>query len=291
MRTTRPAWVDQRLFPYESRFVDIDGSSVHYVDEGDGPTLLMLHGNPTWSFLYRDLIRSLRAEFRCVALDYPGFGLSSTAPGYGFLPAEHARVVSAFVDLLDLDRFVVMGQDWGGPIGLHVAAAHRDRVDGLILGNTWAWPADGWAHFERFSKIAGGWVGGVAIRQANAFVNLFVPVGHRRRRLTRAEMDHYRLPLDTPARREASHVFSREITGSGEFLREVAASAVALERLPTLLVWGDADVAFGQRELERFERIFPDHTTVRLEGAGHYIQEEAPEQIAAAIRVWWPTTA
>ena len=73
----------------------MDGARVHYVDEGDGPPLLLLHGNPTWSFLYRDVIRGLRDRFRCIALDYPGFGLSQAPPGYGFTPAEHARVVGS----------------------------------------------------------------------------------------------------------------------------------------------------------------------------------------------------
>lgn len=79
--TERPAWVSDELFPFESRFVELDGNVVHYVDEGSGPTLLFLHGNPTWSFEYRDVIRFLRDGFRCVAVDYPGFGLSSPTPG------------------------------------------------------------------------------------------------------------------------------------------------------------------------------------------------------------------
>src|SRR5207302_11174538 len=90
MVMTRPAWVDDGLFPFESRFVTIDGHTVHYVDEGSGPTLLLLHGNPTWSFDYRDVIRALRDQFRCIALDYPGLGLSSARPGYRYLPEEHA---------------------------------------------------------------------------------------------------------------------------------------------------------------------------------------------------------
>lgn len=291
MRITRPAWVDDRLFPFTSRFADVDGHRVHYVDEGRGPTLLLLHGNPTWSFLYRDLIRSLRSDFRCVALDYPGFGLSQAASGYRFLPAEHARVVARFVEFLDLGPMTVMGQDWGGPIGLHVAATHRDRLAGLVLANTWAWPVDGVPDLRRFSRIAGGWAGGVAIRQLNALVNLAIPAGHRRRRLTRAEMDHYRLALATPAAREASHVFPREILGSRDFLHAVAVGLGRLEDVPALLVWGDRDVAFGTRELQRFERIFPNHHTHVLAGAGHYVQEEAPDEIAAAIRRWSGATA
>ena len=102
MSTRRPDWVDDELFPFESRFVELDGAHVHYVDEGAGPTLLMLHGNPTWSFLYREIIASLRDRFRCVALDYPGFGLSTAPPGYGFTAREHSDVVARFVAELDL---------------------------------------------------------------------------------------------------------------------------------------------------------------------------------------------
>jgi haloalkane dehalogenase len=82
----RPSWLDERLFPFRSRFLDLDGCRVHYVDEGEGAPLLLLHGNPTWSFLYRDIIGGLRNRFRCVALDYPGFGLSGAREGYGYTP-------------------------------------------------------------------------------------------------------------------------------------------------------------------------------------------------------------
>ena len=109
----RPEWVSGALFPYESHFVDVDGSRLHYVDEGDGPVLLLLHGNPTWSFLYRHVIGGLRHRFRCIALDLPGFGLSSPAPGYGFTPAEHARVVERFVAELALSSFTPVVHDWG----------------------------------------------------------------------------------------------------------------------------------------------------------------------------------
>ncbi|OAP26785.1 MULTISPECIES: alpha/beta fold hydrolase [Amycolatopsis] len=121
-----PAWADDDLFPFTSRFVDIDEHTVHYVDEGSGPTLLLLHGNPTWSFLWRDVIRALRDNFRCVAPDYPGFGLSTAKPGYRYLPEEHADVVTGFVDALGLSEVTLVGQDWGGPIGL--AAAQRARA-------------------------------------------------------------------------------------------------------------------------------------------------------------------
>src|SRR3954451_6985259 len=112
----RPAWVDDGLFPFESRFVSIGGHTVHYVDEGSGPTLLLLHGNPTWSFLYRNVILGLRDRFRCIAVDHPGFGLSTAPDAYTFTPAEHAETLEQLVLQLDLTDVTLMVQDWGGPI-------------------------------------------------------------------------------------------------------------------------------------------------------------------------------
>ncbi|HZD64918.1 MAG TPA: alpha/beta fold hydrolase, partial [Acidimicrobiales bacterium] len=111
------AWVPRELYPFESRYVDLAGARVHYIDEGRGPPLLALHGNPTWSFIYRGIVEGLADRFRCVAPDYPGFGLSTAPPGYGFTPAEHARVLEALVLELDLWDVTLMVQDWGGPIG------------------------------------------------------------------------------------------------------------------------------------------------------------------------------
>jgi haloalkane dehalogenase len=135
--TRRPAWVDDDPFPFESRFVTIDGHTIHYVDEGSGPALLLLHGNPTWSFVYRDVIHALRDEFRCVALDYPGFGLSSPRPGYRCLPEEHTHVVTAFVDALGLSGVTLVAHDWGGPIGLATVEQRPPRSTG------WCWPTPG----------------------------------------------------------------------------------------------------------------------------------------------------
>jgi haloalkane dehalogenase len=284
--TGRPAWVDDKLFPFESRFVDIDGHTVHYVDEGSGPTLLFLHGNPTWSFDYRDVILALRDEFRCVALDYPGFGLSSAGPGYRYLPEEHAAVVVDFLDHLGLSDVTLVAHDWGGPIGLYAAEQQPNTFERLVLTNTWAWPLNGDLIVELVSRLMGGPIGRELIRRFNLFVNAMIPVGHRLRKPTPDEMAHYRNALATHDRREASAVFPRRITASRDFLAGVEAGLGDLAPLPTLIVWGDADFAFRAKERQRWEQIFADHHTVIIEGAGHFVQSDAPEEFAAAIRGW-----
>lgn len=275
-------------FPYASRFVEIAGARVHYVDEGAGPVLLMLHGNPTWSFVFRHLIAGLRDYFRCIAVDLPGFGRSVAAPGYGFLPEEHAHVIADFVDALALERYTPVVQDWGGPIGLHVAAREPARIERLVIGNTWCWPVNGDFHFEAFSRTMGGPLGRVAIRRANAFVNAFMPAGVKRHRLEPSVLEAYRRPLATPDARMPSWIFPREIVKSRRFLAACEAALPALATTEALIVWGDADVAFRAKERERWETILPHHCTVVLRGAGHYIWEDAPDEIVAAIRAWWP---
>lgn len=281
----RPAWVDDELFPFESRFIDIDGHRVHYVDEGSGPTLLFLHGNPTWSFDYSTVIASLRSEFRCIAVDYPGFGLSKAAPGYRYLPIEHTEIIDGFVDALGLRNVTLVGHDWGGPIGLATVQRRPETFDRLIFTNTWAWPVND-PLIRVMSHVMGSPVGRLLIRQLNLFVNVMIPIGHRLTTPTSAQMDHYRKVLDSPARREGSAVFPREITSSREFLADIEAGLDDIAALPTLIIWGDGDFAFGDKELRRWQQTFTDHETVIVSGAGHFVPSDAPEQFAAAIRRW-----
>lgn len=281
MTNGRPAWLPEELYPFESRHVWVSDARVHYVDEGSGPTLL-LHGNPTWSFLYRKIINELRDQFRCIAPDYPGFGLSVAPTRYGFTPAEHADVIERFVQQLDLTAVTMMVQDWGGPIGFAVATRQPDRFSRFVIGNTWAWPkAD--LGTQAFSRVLGSPVGRYLIERRNFFVERILPAGVRRTRLSDAVMDAYRGPFPTPSSRRPVSVFPREILGSRPFLAEVAAGLPRVADRQVLLCWPTNDFAFREPERKRWEALFPDHRTVLLKGAGHYIQEDADQEIVAAI--------
>jgi haloalkane dehalogenase len=281
----RPAWVPRELYPFDSHYAGLAGSRVHYLDEGTGSPLLLLHGNPTWSFLYRDVVAGLRDRYRCIAPDYPGFGLSTPAAGYGFTPAEHAGIIEQLVLRLDLHDITMMVQDWGGPIGFAVATRHPERFAAFVIGNTWAWPkAD--PGTQLFSRLLGGPIGRRLIAQRNLFVERVLPGGVRRHRLSPPVMDAYRGPFPTPASRRPTAVFPREILGSRPFLADVERRLPSLRDRRALIVWPTGDVAFRGRERRRWEQQFPDHRTVTLEGAGHYIQEDAADEIVAAIRDW-----
>jgi haloalkane dehalogenase len=289
MRPIRPSWVDDDLFPFTSRFVDIEGHSVHYVDEGEGPLLLMLHGNPTWSFVYRQVISGLCDSYRCVALDYPGFGLSSAREGYDLTPLSHAEVTEAFVTSLDLHEVTAVVQDWGGPIGARVIARQRERFRAIVVANTWAWPVNGDLHFEWFSHMMGDWAGQQLILRYNLFVNALIPAGHRRRKLSASEMKHYREALPSPARRRASAVLPRAITRNDGFLAEVERSLTRLAGLPALILWADRDIAFRAKERERWERLLAQPTVHILRGAGHFVQSDAADEFTERLRSWLET--
>ena len=128
-------------------------------------------------------------------------------------------------------------------------------------------------------------IGRLLIRQLNLFVNVMIPIGHRLTTPTSAQMDHYRKALDSPAR-EGSAVFPREITSAESFSPDIEAGLEGIAALPTLIIWGDGDFAFGDKELRRWQQTFTDHETVIVSGAGHFVPSDAPEQFAAAIRRW-----
>ena len=279
----RPAFTPSpALYPFTSRWFDSSAGWVHYMDEGDGPAIVFFHGNPTWSFLYRTIIARLRDRFRCVAADYPGFGLSDRPPGYGYTPAEHARVMTELVRHLGLDAFIVMGQDWGGPIGLAVAVTLPQRVRGVVCGNTWFWPEllpQQWLFSWTLSTPPMQW----AILYGNLFVES-MPLGAARG-IPSAVMDHYRGVQPVPAARMGVAEFPRQIRLARPWLARLAPQVEThLRDKPLLLTWGMGDIGFPAATfIPRWRAAFPDTTVVQLPGARHFIQEDAGDDIARAI--------
>ena len=274
---------DPRLYPFTSQWFDSSRGRVHYIDEGAGPPVVMCHGNPTWSFLYRDIITRLRDRFRCVAVDYLGFGLSERPAGFGYRIEEHAEVVGELVDHLGLDGYLTVGQDWGGPISMAVDTARADRVRGIVLGNTWFWPtAD--VPTKAFSLIMGSPPMQWAILHRNFFVERLIPAGTATR-LSKNVMDHYRAVQPNPEARKGVARMPKEILAAAPLLERLARDVPAkLGTKPALLVWGMKDPAFRPgANLPRMRSAFSDHVLVELPNAKHYIQEDEPERIAHAI--------
>jgi haloalkane dehalogenase len=271
------------LFPYQGHFVVLkNGTKVHYVDEGEGPTLLLMHGNPTSAYLYREMIDELKSDYRVIAPDYPGFGQSSAPEGYGYTAQEQADTIVSFFDKMNLDDVIIMVQDWGGPIGFNLVQQRPDQFSGLVIGNTWAWPLEGQIRFEAFSWFMGGPIGEWLNNAHNGVLHLFLRRGMAQP-LAPEEYAGYFHRFNNGNRRPVT-VFPRELIAATPFLATVEKGMDKLSVYKTLIVWGEQDFAFRETERLRFETYFPLHHTQLLNDAGHFIQDDAPTEIVAAIR-------
>lgn len=273
-------------FPFESHFSAVCGARIHYVDEGEGPALFMIHGNPTWSFLYRHVIHALRPHYRCIAIDLPGFGLSAPPDAFSFLPRDHANIVAALLPALGIEDATLLAHDWGGPIGLAAAIAQPGRLTRIALGNSWAWPVNGDWHFEWFSRLMGGPFGRFAAKRWNLFVNGVMPYSMPRDRLAPEAKRAYKAPLRDPARRAGTHIFPASIIGSRDFLRGIETRLDGFDGRRFLFLWPDGDIAFRAAELKHWRTVLPEANIVHLRNCGHYIFEEAGRECADAIASW-----
>ena len=279
-----PDWVDREEYPWTPKAFETPAGKMSYLDVGEGPPIVMVHGNPTWSFVYRKLIKKLSENYRCIVPDHIGFGLSDKPYDYLYEPAAHRENLWFLLDELKLENITMIGQDWGGPIGIGWAAENPDRVDRVVILNTWAWPVDDDPHFIDFSKKAGGAVGRFLIKRFNFFANVIMKKAMADPDYLTPEIhDHYKKPLDTPESRKGCWVFPKQIIASTQYLQMVERKLPRLDEKPALICWGMKDIAFKEKELKRFQKIFPDAETITFDNAGHFPQEEVGEEVAEAI--------
>lgn len=278
-----PAWLDRAEYPFASRWIEIEGARMHYVDEGQGPTVLMVHGTPTWSFLYRHLVKGLRERCRCVVPDHLGFGLSDKPAGDAYRPADQARRLAAFVAALDLQDVTLVVHDYGGPIGLAYALDRPDNVRHLVLFNTWMWSFAGDRRYERAGRVLGSRPGRFLYERFGASLNvLFRRAIADRTRYTEAVHAQYAAPQRERAARHATWIYAREVMGSSDWYAALWRRRERLAEIPALLIWGLKDKAFGTC-LPRWRTVFRDAEAVELTEVGHAPPEERGPECAALI--------
>ena len=283
---SRPPWLDKTLYPFASHVVDLDEHRIHYIDEGQGPTLLFLHANPLWSFQYRNIIRELRTRFRCIAPDYPGFGLSAAARGYQNTLTGNARLVERFIHALSLTDITLVVHDSSVAIGLGVVTRHPAWFRALVISNGFAWPLDDFPGIYRFLKIASSPIVRFLIVNFNLLTRFTVrSIAHGG--LSQAERRAYLGPFIERGRRHHQHDMFRSIVQSRDYLVDLQERLLELPALPVLLVFADNDPTYKAGFLSRSEQLFPQHRSVLIAGSDHFPQEHAPEQMAEAIGEWW----
>jgi cis-3-alkyl-4-acyloxetan-2-one decarboxylase len=276
-------------FPFEPRFLNAGGTRLHYVDEGppDAPPLLFVHGNPTWSYLWRRPIAELSAQgHRCIAFDHMGFGRSDKPPQLSAYSLQrHVDNALAMIEGLDLHGVTLIAHDWGGPIGLGALLQRDERLSKLVLMNTWAWELPSFLPpFLREFRTEG--LGEILALGGNLFVES-IPGGMHRRDPDPVMMDAYRAPFPDYWSRAGTLAFQREIPLT-ERDRSAALMGSIHERLPAveapvLLVWGMRDPVFQPVFLEQWRELFPQAERVELDDASHFLVEDQPDAVTAAI--------
>jgi pimeloyl-ACP methyl ester carboxylesterase len=279
-------------YDFTSHFVDIDGKRMHYLDEGAGDTVVMLHGNPNWSYYYRNLIQALRDRYRCLAPDHIGCGLSDK-PGDDQYEYSLARRVADLEIWLDrcqaTSNLTLVVHDWGGMIGMAYATRHPERIRRLVVLNTGAFHLPQSRPVPWQLKLARSPIGGILVRGLNAFSRGAVRSCVTRRPMPADVANAYCAPYDSWAHRIAVHRFVQDIPlKSGdrgfELVSEVENRLELLKHVPMFIGWGDRDFVFDENFLRQWQTRFPDAELHRYPDCGHYILEDASDELIPLIR-------
>ena len=271
-------WLDRNEYPFDSNYFHTEIGKMHYIDEGEGNPIVFVHGNPSWSFQFRNVIKKLSKDYRCIAPDLIGFGLSDKPANWSYLPKDQASILDEFLESLNLvDGTMVVG-DWGGPIGLSYVINHPDRIKNLVITNTWLWSVKNDWYYQMFSKFVGGPIGKLLINQRNFFARDILRMASGRKPSKEVHL-HYLKPLEKKEERLGSWVFPREVVVSYECLDSLWEKRSAIKEKNTLLAWGMKDIAFREKELKRWMELFPHAKVVKYPAAGHFVAEEEPEQL------------
>ncbi len=274
MTTENKSWLDRKEYPFISNYFDLPIGKMHYVDEGKGEPIVFVHGNPGWSYEYRKSIKELSKTNRCISADHIGFGLSDKPFDWNYLPKNHADNFEKFINHLNLDKFVLVVNDWGGPIGLSYAVNNPDKIKHLIITNTWMWSAKNDTYYRMFSGFVGGIIGRFLIKNFNFFGKVIIKKCIvDKKHFDKTIYKH----LETKRDRKGCWTFPKQIIGSSDWLNSLWQKRKNIDNIPKTLIWGMKDIAFREQEFKVWNKELKNKTVVKLDNVGHYPHEESTE--------------
>ena len=269
------------LYPFESHFLDLDGERYHYLDEGSGEVLLMVHGNPTWSFYYRNLVLYLRGQYRVIVPDHIGCGYSDKPQDYNYTLQKHIDNLTTLINSLELKNITIFMHDWGGPISMGYAVGKPENVKQFIIFNTAAF----WFPEIPFSLriLKNSFIGSLVVKHLNLFVWSGILMGSRKP-MNRKVRSGYLSPYNSVKNRVAVLEFIKDIPltrnhESYSLLKAIETKLARLVNHKSLIIWGAKDPIFTMTFLHEWERYLPSASVKIIEDAGHYVVEDGFDQI------------
>lgn len=290
--------LDKELYPFKSNYIEIKPENseakplkMHYLDEGAGEVLLMIHGNPTWSFFYRNLVKELSSSYRCIVPDHIGSGLSDkpSASEYSYALTDRAENIHSLVSSLDVKNITLVLHDWGALVGMTYARRHPDKIKRIIVLNSAAFGLpDGRPFPWMIGMCKNRVVGPILIQQFNLFSigsNIFCV----KKKMDKRTADMYLYPYDSWKNRYGVLAFILDVPLSPDHcswneLKETEHSLKDFADLPMLICWADKDFVFDRHFLKVWTDSFPNATVRHFPNAGHYILEDAGDEVAEEIK-------
>lgn len=274
----------EKHLPFKSCYADIAGYKMHYIDEGSGPVVVMLHGNPTWCFYFRRLVEALKGKYRVIVPDYIGCGLSDH-PAVSYRATERIEQVSELLEKLGVKKFSLLMHDWGGPIGTGVAVRDPSRIEKLIYLNTTLTEVEALPLIIKAS--ASRWIGKYLTQTTNRFLKVTTQWGVTKK-LPREIKAGYFFPYQTKERRRAIWDFVQDIPFDSDHksyseLLEIASKITTLQSKPVKIIWGLKDPCFHRGMLAKVSGHFPRASVLEIPDASHLVLEDAPEIVVPAV--------
>ncbi len=287
LELSRPDWFDEGLYPFESRWMNIYDHQIHYVDEGTGPPLLMVHGGIGWSFIFSRIIPLLKGKFRCIALDLPGFGLSiprerdycHDLPSYALLVAEFSR-------RLELSGALMLGVNIGGTVGIGAVQRNRKAFNGLILNSATLWPMRENSMLMQESNVMHMRVLPVLSQNAK-FVKAAIKHVFMGKALSESELDMFVNPLLDKNKRDANRELLKSIKGSDQFLGKLKAGLEKISGQPLLYIAGRKDPLHSGGTVKKLGGLLPNLTEEIIVNGGQVVVLSQPEESAERIIAWY----
>jgi haloalkane dehalogenase len=276
------------IYPFDSHFFNLNPYKYHYIDEGEGEVLLFLHGNPTWSFYYRNLIQSFQNKYRCIAPDHIGCGFSDKPQDYNYTLSAHIDNLEQLVDSLGLKDITLVMHDWGGSIGMGLAVRQPKLIKRIVLFNTAAFLSLNIPF--RIELCRKPVIGLLAIRCFNMFVRGVLRFGIKHKDvLTEQVRAGYLLPYNTFKNRIGNLRFVQDIpmnssVQSYSVLENIEKNLKQFSELPILIIWGGKDFCFNSKFLDKWREIFPTAEIHLIDSAGHLVVEDSAKEVIERMR-------
>ncbi len=285
--------VNRSLYPFKSHYINIRGLRYHHINEGSGDPLIMLHGNPTWSFYYRNLAKALRGKYRVIVPDHIGCGLSDkpSEKEYDFTLKQRVEDLEQFIDQLGInEKITLILHDWGGMIGMAYATNHPEKISRLVISNTAAFHLPETKPFPKVLRLSRDLkIGSLMILGFNAFARGAARFCCYRKPMTKDIKKEYLSPHNNWQNRLSTLKFVKDIPlkesdPSYSIVTRTQQNLAKFSKTPTLILWGARDFIFDDHFLAKWKEYFPQATVHRFSDAGHYLLEDAHEEVIPLIK-------